>query len=232
MGSIQAISHLAHALYDPESWMSGYAREEMNRLFSQEDSSETENILPDDTNVDSLSGNVLESDGDYTKNVPQNEDEIFEQDLWSFIEDFKRNLLSLLSFLFLEPPIDSYDMPYENFLPVKSETARARLQRWKYNSSIPIFITLPGVLGPVMHPLPHPLWSLGILQELPHKTVYSKKMTDYLLKLKKNLCTTCVDNVTCQKSCADDVYVSGCESSLVLLKYLVEFSARPLELMV
>ena len=232
MGSLQAISHLAHALYDPESWLNSYARDEMNKLFSQGNISNTGNILLDETNKNSIPGNVPKSDGDFTTNVLQNDDEIVENYFWRFIEDFQANLLSFVTYLFLEPPIDPNDLSYETLRALKSETAAARLNRWKYNSSIPIFITLPGILGPVMHPLPHPLWSLATSHELPHQTLFSTKISDYLLQLRGKLCAECMNDINCQQSCADNLFVSGCDSSLVLLKYLVEFSTRPLELMV
>ena len=220
----------------------------MNRLFNLKknisDDLQNENTIVEEKINSSFSGIVPDSINDISNNVPHNTIDIIKKNFWNFLDNSKKNIEFFLSLLLGDAVTlaSSYNnLPYENRHLLKGETAEDRLNRWKYNSSLPLFITLPGVFGPVMNPLPHPLWSIGISNELSHQNIFSERVADYLLDINENLCSLCtsagdsysigIDNIDCKRNCADN-RITGCDSSLILLKYLVDFSARPLELMV
>ena len=240
LGSIQAVSHLAHALYDPESWLFQYARDEIIKKVSgrERDRDVTKNNSTDSGLDKSKSKNKKSEDGtDNTDTDSDNGDnsllstyQYVMKILWEEWAVLDYHISLFFVSIFGEPHIDSiHVVPLIVSLDNTPEAAQARLKKWKYNASVPLFISLPGALGPVLTPLPHPLWSIAFDQDTSHVALFSKKHTEYSKEIKKQLCLSSVNQTVCPSV---RVSVSACDSSLSLLKYITDFSARPTQIMV
>ena len=240
LGSIQAVSHLAHALYDPESWLFQYARDEIIKKVSgrERERGVTKNNSTDsglDKSKSKDKKSEVGTDNDNTDTDSDNGDnsllstyQYVMKILWEEWAILDYHISLFFVSIFGEPHIDSiHVVPLIVSLDNTPAAAQARLKKWKYNASVPLFISLPGALGPVLTPLPHPLWSIAFDQETSHVALFSKKHTEYSKEIKKQLCLSSVNQTVCPS-----VRVSACDSSLSLLKYITDFSARPTQIMV
>lgn len=234
LNGIKAVNHLAEAFYDENSWLSEYLRNAaLNQTHYQPiiDPLQIPTIIVDTieksgiavfTDFFSPSGWVGMFDGSYIEVILRLKNKIW-------------RLLCYLLFEGMEPddpiPLPSkFTFQYSKRDPVLALSIR---KRWVFNSSIPLFITLPGILTPILVPLPHPLWSASskdhnMLSDapslFPRERVYMKPC----LREQTFQIDNCIPNGTAQENNG----VTAKEVSSVLFKYVAEQSQALIMLMV
>ena len=235
LNGIKAVNHLAEAFYDESSWLSEYLRTAaLNQTHYQPiiDPSQIPTIIVDTTEK---SGIAVFTDFF----SPSGWVGMFDGPFIEVILRLKNKIWRLLCHLIFEgmetddplPPPSKFTFQYSKRDPVLALSIR---KRWAFNSSIPLFITLPGILTPILVPLPHPLWSGSCKDHnmlsntpllFPHERVYMKPCR--LLEQLFNI-DDCSPKGTGQESNG----VTAKEISSVLFKYVAEQSQALIMLMV
>ena len=234
LNGIKAVNHLAEAFYDENSWLSEYLRNAaLNQTHYQPmiDPLQIPTIIVDTTEKSgiavftdffSLSGWVGMFDGPFIEVILRLKNKIWRLLFYFIFEGMEPDDPP--------PPTSKFTFQYSKRDPVLALSIR---KRWVFNSSIPLFITLPGILTPILVPLPHPLWSASnrdhnMLSNTPllfnQERVYMKPC---LLEQSFNI-DDCSPKGTGQESNG----VTAKEISSVLFKYVAEQSQALIMLMV
>jgi TPR repeat protein len=239
LGSTKALSFLAHAFYDKNSWIAKYAREMYADGLEQGPYQRTQPL-------GSQSPRKL-IEKSYLTSIYES----FTSGEWASVFEGTgvevavrlRDQLHRLGAFFHElmgpdpPPPSRFLAQHTKHDADLSESIR---RGWVYNASTPLFVTLPGILSPILVPLPHPFWA----QNTPPHHMLSGPERD--LHSPKDFSTCCkLDNRNgdTENTCQCDmrmkenekvraITVTAEEFSMALLKHTVELSDAPMDLMV
>lgn len=239
LGSTKALSYLAHAFFDQNSWIVKYSREILaerldQRTHSYEYTVPMESRTSREPSEISYAAFIYEffSSGAVTS--------LFEGTWVEIAARVRDQLFRLGSFLFQDligpdPPAPSRFLTQH----IQHDAAlSASIRRgWVYNASTPLFVTLPGILSPILVPLPHPFW----VQNSPSHHMLSGPVRDLnALKGCPARCRegrrregphdTCLCDTTEEEESTNGV--TATEFSMALLKHTVELSDTPMDLMV
>ena len=250
LGSMKAASHLAHAFYDNKSWLNQYSNLIIveNMTYQNKTKSEKKKAkipltawqtllqsLPTQTLSELFKGSGVE----VAKRITEHLTLVAEYILREYLSPEQAHL-------------SGYILPRHD-----AKTSEKIRKKWMYNSSVPLFVTLPGVVSPVLVPLPFPLWRLDSPKHTMLSDFNESTSTDQRHVQKSNSTHTHKANSTdMHKVNSKNVQKSNSTSdssieeeeeeeeeeghndvtpldvSTVLLKYIVQFSDRPLDLMV
>ena len=234
LNGIKAVNHLAEAFYDENSWLSEYLR---NAALNQTHYQPTIDPLQIPTIiVDTIEKSGIAVFTDFFS--PSGWTGMFDGPFIEVVLRLKNKIWRLLCYLLFEgmepddplPPPSKFTFQYSKRDPVLALSIR---KRWIFNSSIPLFITLPGILTPILVPLPHPLWSASnkdhdILSDspllFPQERVYMKPCL--LEEISQ------IDNCIPKGTGQGNNGVTAKEVSSVLFKYVAEQSQALIMLMV
>jgi TPR repeat protein len=242
LGSTKALSYLAHAFYDQNSWVMKYAREMAAKQLHTRSYPHTEST------ESQYSRRPIEKD--YITSVYES----FTSGEWTSMFQgtgvevairLRDQLHRLGTFLFQEfmgpdPPPPSRFLA-QHIMHDAALSAKIR-HGWVYNTSTPLFVTLPGILSPILVPLPHPFWAPN---SPPHHMLSARVRDSPSLKdcnscrgpdsSSENTENTCQCDIGEKEKEEQKVYandVTAAEFSMALLKHTVELSDSPMDLMV
>jgi TPR repeat protein len=242
LGSTKAISFLAHAFYDKNSWIVKYSRE----MFADGLEQHT-GPYPRTQPLGSQSPRKL-IEKSYLTSIYES----FTSGEWTSIFEGTgvevavrlRDQLHRLGAFFFQELIGPDPPPPSRFLAqhIKHDADLSESIRrgWVYNASTPLFVTLPGILSPILVPLPHPFWAQNSpahrMLSVPLRNLNSPKglnscrSQDSRNGDTENTCQCDMREVEKEKVRANDVTAE--EFSMALLKHTVELSDAPMDLMV
>ena len=226
LDSMKAVSHLAEALYDETSWLAEY-------LHTTAPTRTHYQPVADPQNRPTFTVEKIEKSGVAVLT------DFFSLEGWTGMFDgpmvdvalrLKEKFWRLICYLLLEG-IEPDDTPYH---PTKNTlhhskrdavTAQAIRQKWVFNASVPLFVTLPGIMSHILVPLPHPLWPASDAEHymlsdapplVPTQQPYKKRcLPDQTLHL-----DSCIPKGAAQESNG----VTAKEAASVLFKYVAEQS--------
>jgi Sel1 repeat len=157
LNNMKAVSHLAEAFYDEDSWLLEYLRTIAPTKTHFQPITDPQNnptITVKSPNEDFIPLSYTSEEG---------LSGLMEGHLVKFAVHVKEKILRLIHYLLLEG-IEPDDTPYNpsknTFVYSKRDpvTALAIRQKWVFNATVPLFVTLPGIMNHILVPLPHPLW--------------------------------------------------------------------------
>jgi TPR repeat protein len=223
LSNMKAVSHLAEAFYDEDSWLLEYLRTTAATKTHYQPITDPQNnptITVESTNQDfvplSYSSEGLSG--------------LMERLIAKVAVHVKEKFWRLIHYLLLEG-IEPEDAPYNpsknTFVYSKRDavTALAIRQKWVFNATVPLFVTLPGITNHILVPLPHPLWPTSDAEHymlsdapplIPTLQPFKKRcLPDQTLNL-----DSCIPIGTAQ----DSNGVTPKEVASVLFKYVAEQS--------